>query len=326
MDKFGGIAEFVATVEAGSFAQAAQRLGMTPSGVGKAVSRLESRLGTQLLRRSTRRQLVTESGAECYQKFRHFLQDLEAMETVSEPEQPMQGTLRLHLPPALAREFVMPALPNFYNKHPGVTLQITVRNDSIDLIEEDVDLTVRFGSVNGANIISRPVGAMQYIVACSPAYALTSGMPMEPEELLRHNCLRFYSRQIGRPRKWIFTQNGRRRELTVAGNLILNNTDALIEAAIGGIGIVQVPLYAAQSALQDGRLISLLEPFRAAQMEVNAIYSVSQRASLKINAFVEFLRDALTPCPSAPRPHEDQTAPAGPQPRQSMSSFMLASE
>lgn len=326
MDKFGGIAEFVATVEAGSFAQAAQRLGMTPSGVGKAVSRLEVRLGIQLLRRSTRRQVVTEVGAECYQRFRQFLFELEEMETIGEPNKPMQGTLRLHLPPALARELVMPALPTFYKNHPGMTLHITVRNDSIDLIEEGVDLTVRFGSVDGANIISRPVGVMQYIVACSPAYARASGTPLQPGELLQHNCLRFYSRQTGRPRKWRFTQDGHPLDLAVAGNLILNNTDALIEAAIGDIGIVQVPFYAAESALRDGQLISILEPFRATELEINAIYSVTQRSSLKIKAFVDFLRDALRQRPHIRRRQDDQTAPGSPTSRQVKSSFIPSSE
>lgn len=293
MEKFGGIAEFVATVEAGSFAQAAQRLGMTPSGVGKAVSRLESRLGIQLLRRSTRRQVVTEMGAECYQRFRQFLFDLEEMETIGEPNKPMQGTLRLHLPPGLARELVMPALPAFYRDHPGMTLHFTLRNDMIDLIEEDVDLTVRLGKVDGANIISRRVGVTHFVIACSPDYAQASGVPMQPEELLQHNCLRFYSRQTGRPRKWKFTQDEGPLELTVRGNLILNNTDALIEAAIGGIGIVQVPYYAARTALGNGKLVSLLESFAPTEQEVNAIYSVTQRSSLKITTFVDFLRDAL---------------------------------
>jgi LysR family transcriptional regulator for bpeEF and oprC len=293
MEKFGGIAEFVATVEAASFAQAAQRLGMTPSGVGKAVSRLEGRLGLRLLRRSTRRLIVTEEGAECYQKFRQFLFELQSMETMREPSKPLQGRLRLHLPPALARVHIMPALPSFFKSHPGMTLHITLRNDLIDLIEEGVDLTVRVGRVDGANIISRRVGGTRFITGCSPDYAQSSGTPLRPEELLQHNCLCFFSRQTGLPRRWVFTQDDSPLELAVTGNLILNNTDALIEAAISGIGIVQVPYYAAESALLSGQLISILQPFTVAEQDVSAIYSVSERSSLKVTAFVDFLRDVF---------------------------------
>lgn len=297
MEKFGGIAEFVATVEAASFARAAQRLGKTPSGVGKAVSRLENRLGLRLLRRSTRRLVVTEAGADCYQKFRQFLSDLQEMETKSEPNTPLQGTLRLHLPPALARVRIMPSLSSFCKSHPGMTLHINLRNDMVDLIEEGVDLSVRIGSFDGANIISRQVGVTQFVTACSPAYVQSLGIPLQPEELLQHNCLRFFSRLTGRPRKWKFEQNGESLELPVTGNLILNNSDALIEAAIAGIGIVQVPFYIAESALREGKLIGILESFAAADQEVSAVYSITQRSSPKITAFVDFLREVLKPSP-----------------------------
>lgn len=293
MEKFGGIAEFVATVEAGSFAQAAQRLGMTPSGVGKAVSRLEKRLGIPLLRRSTRRLVVTEEGAECYQKFRQFLFDLQEMEIVLEPNRTLHGSLRLHLPPALARMRIMRTLPSFYDKHPNLTLHITLRNDMIDLMEEGVDLSVRIGTFDGANIISRHVGSAEFVTVCSTAYAEAVGVPNEPEELLQHNCLRYFSRTTGRPRKWVFEENDRQLELAVTGNLILNNSDALVQAAVSGLGIAQVPLYTAEAEIRDRQLIQLLEPYAPVPQEVSAIYSVQQRSSPKIQAFVDFLREAL---------------------------------
>ena len=291
MEKFAGIAEFVATVEAASFAQAARRLGMTPSGVGKAVSRLESRLGLRLLQRSTRQLIVTEAGAECYQRFRQFLSDLDELELSWEPSKSLRGTLRVHLTPALARVLVLPALPLFYKKHPDLTLDISLRNNLLDPIEEGVDLSVRVGTFDGPNIISRPVGATRYITACSTEYANSAGIPTQPEQLLRHNCIRFFSRETGRPRKWSFIVDDAPREFAVSGKLILNNTDGLIEAAIGGLGVVQVPYYAVEADLRENRLIQILGPFNAPMQEVSAIYSVSQRSSVKINAFIDFLRD-----------------------------------
>lgn len=293
MEKFGGIAEFVATVEAGSFAQAGQRLGMTPSGVGKAVSRLEDRLRLSLLRRSTRRLVVTPAGAECYQKFRQFLFDLGEMEALSEPRLALRGTLRLHLPPALARTVIMPALPRFYGTHPEVTLHISMRNDMIDLVEEGVDLSVRIGHFDGNNVIARPLGCTKFVTVCSPEFARAMGQPELPEDLLRFNCLRYLSRQTGRPRTWKFSVDGAPLELSVAGNLVLNNTDSLIESARSNVGVAQVPYYAAEEALCSGGLIVLLEPFAAPEQEIQAIYSVSQRSSAKINAFIEFLRDVF---------------------------------
>ncbi|GAA4335744.1 LysR family transcriptional regulator [Pigmentiphaga soli] len=302
MEKFAGIAEFVATVEAGSFAQAAHRLGMTPSGVGKAVSRLENRLGLRLLTRSTRRLVVTEAGAECHQRFRQFLFDLDEMEMMWEPTKSLRGTLRVHMAPALARILIMPALPAFSKAHPGMTLQISLRNDMLDPIEEGVDLSVRVGRFDGANVISRRVGAARYVTVCSPIYAKSAGIPSRPEELLQHNCLRFFSRQTGRPCKWTFVQKDIQVQLALSGNLVLNNSDGLIEAAVGGLGIAQVPYYAAQGPLGDGRLIEILEPYAAPPRDVIAVYSVAHRSSRKVNAFIDFLRDALKP--RRPRPHE----------------------
>jgi LysR family transcriptional regulator for bpeEF and oprC len=300
MENFAGIVEFVATVEAASFAQAAKRLGMTPSGVGKAVSRLESRLGLSLLKRSTRRLIVTEAGAECYQKFKQFLFDLDEMEMTWNPTKSIRGNLRLHISPALARVLILPALPSFYKAHPDMTLSIYLRNDVLDPVEGGVDLSVRVGNFDGANVISRQVGVTRYITVCSPEYAKRSGTLLQPEELLQHNCLRFFSRQTGRPRKWIFMRDDAPLELAVSGNLVLNNTDGLIEAAIGGIGIAQIPHYAGRQALDDGKLVQILEPFVAAPREVHAIYSVTQRSSLKINAFIDFLREVLQPRPGSP--------------------------
>jgi len=296
MEKFGGIAEFVATVEAASFVHAAQRLGVTPSGVSKAVSRLESRLGMRLLRRSTRRLSVTEAGAECYHKFRQFLAELDEMEhAMSEADKPLQGTLRVHLPPGLARVRIVPALPLFYNSHPDITLHITMRNDPIDLIEEGVDLTVRVGNFDGANIISRRVGVTRYLTCCSPGYAQALGIPTQPEELLQHNCLLYVSRLTGRPRNWVFAHDGAPLSLALTGNLRLNNTDALIEGAMSGIGIAQVPDYAAETALRSGKLVRILEPWTAAEQQVSAVYPAARRSSRKVTAFVEFLREVFQP-------------------------------
>ena len=294
MEKFGGIAEFVATVEASSFAHAAQRLGVTPSGISKAVSRLESRLGVRLLRRSTRRLTVTEAGAECYHKFRQFLTELDEMEhAIAEPDKALQGTLRVHLPPGLARVRIVPALPQFLRDHPGMTLHITMRNDPIDMIDEGVDLTVRVGVFDGANIISSRVGVTRYITCCSPEYVQAFGTPVQPEELLQHNCLRYVSRLTGRPRAWAFTQEGRPLALAVSGKLMLNNADGLIEAAKSGLGIAQVPDYAVETALREGTLIRILKPWTAPEQQVSAVYPAARRASRKVTAFVDFLRDVF---------------------------------
>lgn len=295
MEKLGGIAEFVTTVEAGSFVLAAQRLGMTPSGVSKAVSRLESRLSIRMFQRSTRRLTLTEAGAECYQKFRQFLADLDEMEHASSNlDTPLQGTLRVLLPTVLARIRIVPALWRFHDDHPGMNLRIiTMQADVIDMEEESVDLAVRFVALDGANIISRRVGGTRYITCCAPAYVQRRGMPVEPEELLQHNCLRYVPRLTGRPRNWVFTQSGGPIALAVRGSLTLNNSDTLVEAAMSGIGIAQLPDYAVDTALANGTLVRILESFTAPEQPINAVYPVARRSSRKVTAFVEFLRSVL---------------------------------
>lgn len=295
MEKLGGIAEFVTTVEAGSFVLAAQRLGMTPSGVSKAVSRLETRLSIRMFQRSTRRLTVTEAGAECYQKFRQFLADLDEMEhAASNLDAPLQGTLQVLLPSVLARVRIMPALSRFFDDHPGMNLRImTMQSDVIDMQEEGVDLAVRFVALDGANIISRRVGGTRYITCCSPAYVQRRGVPVEPEELLQHNCLRYIPRLTGRPRNWVFEQNNSPLALAVRGSLTLNNSDALMEAAMSGIGIAQLPDYAADAALANGSLVRILEPYSAPEQPISAFYPAARRSSRKVTAFVEFLRSVL---------------------------------
>ncbi len=235
---------------------------------------------------------MTEVGAEYYQKFRQFLIELDEMESTSEPST-LQGSIKLHLPPALARVLVVPALPVFYAMHPNVTLRITLRNDTIDLIEEGVDMSVRFGTVDGANIISRPVGSMALIAVCSPGYVKSFGKPEQPEDLMHHNCLPFLERQTGRCRKWVFSRNGEALELPVMGNLVLNNADAQIDAAILGIGVAQVPSYVARDGLRSGALVEVLREFKAPGRDLNAIYPVDQRSSPRIRVFVELLRETL---------------------------------
>src|SRR5690606_34522308 len=167
--------------------------------------------------------------AECYQRFKQFLSDLDEMEMAWESTKSLRGMLRLHITPALARVLIMPALPAFYKKYPDLTLSISLRNDMLDPIEEGIDLSVRVGAFDGSNIIVRPVGTTHYVTVCSPAYAKAAGVPTQPEHLLQHNCLRFLSRQTGRPRKYAFSQGETSLELAVSGNLVLNNTDGLIE-------------------------------------------------------------------------------------------------
>lgn len=290
MDKFSGVTEFVATVEAKSFVSAAQRLGVTTSGVSKAVSRLEARLGVRLLNRTTRSLGLTEEGGEFYQRCRRVLAEFEdAQSAVSQASVRPQGRLRVDLPPALGRIVIVPVLGRLLELYPELTVQVALRNRLIDLVEEGVDAVVRVGSQPDSGLIVRVIGAAQLMTVAAPGYLERWGEPSAPEDLARHTCLNFLSPRTGRPREWRFARAGRALALAVPSRFEMGGSEALVDAASAGAGIVQVYDFAASRAVAAGLLVPILKKHAPAAEPVSVLYTQTKHVSPKIRAFADFM-------------------------------------
>ncbi|HYC43879.1 MAG TPA: LysR family transcriptional regulator [Burkholderiales bacterium] len=310
MNRLNGIAEFVATVEHKSFSAAAHQIGMTSSGVSKAVTRLERRLGIRLLTRSTRRLSLTASGAAFYQKCRHLLLELQDAEgTVAELRRPPIGRIHVELPPALGRLYVMPRLPEFTTAYPDTQLRVVFREQHVDSFDEGLDVAVRIGGHPSTSSVALQVDAARYVTCAAPAYLRRHGVPLRPEALVEHNCLMYVSGQTGQVRDWHFTHRLRPFTIAVNGNLALSNTDGLIHAAVQAAGVVQVLDFVAARAVQQGLLKPILTEFSGQQQPIFIIYPSSRRDVPKVRAFVSFLTGLfpLSPASRAARPRTKVT-------------------
>ena len=294
MDNFNGIAEFVAAVELRSFVSAGQHIGMTPSGVSKAVQRLERRLGTRLLTRTTRRLSLTSSGVLFYQRCRDLLVGLRDAESlvahdISRP----RGTLRIEVSLPLGRRYIIPALPKFMAQYPDLVVQAVFREPSTDLFNEGVDVAIRIGHIASPHLISRKVGTVRQITCASPAYLERFGIPARPENLLEHNCLAFLSMHTGQIREWHFAEGRSVFTHRVNGNAAMSTTDGLVDAAAMGLGITQVSDYAATSAIDARRLQPILSDWVAPERPIMVIYPGDREPPAKVLAFAKFFSQIM---------------------------------
>jgi LysR family transcriptional regulator for bpeEF and oprC len=288
--KFNGISEFVTTVEQRSFVLAAQIMGMTPSGVSKAVTRLEKRLGTRLLNRSTRRLTLTASGVLFYQRCRQIILGLRDAESlVSRDGKRPRGTLRVDLAPLFGRLCVMPSLPAFATRYPDLMVQVVFRRQHFDLFDEGIDVAVRVGNVSGPAVMNRCIGITRYTTCASVGYLERFGIPQRPEELLQHNCLTFMSSETGQSKDWHFSDGQASFSLSVTGNLSLGNTDGLLSSAVEGFGIVQIPDYMARPAIDKGSLHPLLTNYVDRGRPISIVTPNNRELSAKVKTFIDFV-------------------------------------
>ncbi|HEY4251087.1 MAG TPA: LysR family transcriptional regulator [Roseomonas sp.] len=294
MDRFSGIAEFVAAVETGSFRGAGQRLGLTTSGISKAVARLEQRLGSVLLNRTTRSLHLTGMGAEFFPEARRLLRQLEELEAgLTQAKDELRGRLRVEAPPAFGRLVVMPALPRFLLAYPGIELQLFLRDRLVDLAEEGIDAAIRTGALQPSTLVARRLGATRFVTCAAPAYLTRAGVPRTPEELLQHNCLGYVPSHATRPRSWRFARDGAPWSTQPTGSLALDSTEGLAEAALQGVGIIQVLDFVVTGPIRQGLLLPVLEEWAGPERPISLVYAASSRRTAKVQAFSEFAAGLL---------------------------------
>lgn len=293
MDRLAAMQVFAQVVESGSFAAAAEKLGLSTSAASRHVAELESHLKTRLLNRTTRRVSLTESGRAFYGRCVQLLADLEeAEQEASRAAVVPRGTVRLTTAVNFGVRQVAPLIAGFMALHPEVRFDVSLSDRVVDLVEEGFDLAIRVGSPGSENLVARKLGETRIVPCASPAYLAAHGTPRGPEDLASHNCFTY---EYVSPRNvWRFRgPDGEERTVRVNGSLHSNNGDLLAEIAARGAGIVFEPAFIVGPDVRAGRLVPLLQDFEPAPLPIYALYPSRKHLSAKVRLFVDFLATSL---------------------------------
>jgi len=289
VDRLAALQVFAQVVEAGSFAKAAERLGMSTSAASRHVAELETHLQTRLLNRTTRRVSLTESGRAFYERSVQLLADLqEAEEEASSAAVVPRGTIRLTTSVNFGVRHVAPAIAAFVAAHPDVRFDVSLADRVVDLVEEGFDIAIRVGTAGADNLVARKLGETRLVPCASPAYLERHGAPKTPAELAKHNCFTY---EYVTPRNvWRFRdRSGAEQAVRVSGTLHSNNGDLLAEVAARDGGIVFEPAFIVGPDVRAGRLVPLLQDFVPPPVPIYAVYPSRKHLSAKVRRFVEFL-------------------------------------
>jgi len=282
---------FVQAAKHRSFSEAARQLGLSPSAVSRAVQRLEDRLGTRLLNRTTRSLSLTDDGDRFYQSAQQILSDLEEAElSLQRSRSTPTGTLRIGLVPSMARMHIMPALPGFVAQYPDLKLEISLSDRRIDLVEDNIDAVVRVGASPDSNLIVQHLGIARDVVCAAPVYLEQHGRPQTPEDLLQHQCINHVIPQTGRVRPWRFQRDGAPLRLDVNGRFTIDHAETATAAAIAGAGIIQLYNFVVGDAIAQGQLVPLLQDHAPSGVPIALVYAQKRYLSAKVTAFVEFMQ------------------------------------
>ena len=297
MDRFAAIEAFVRVVEAGGFSQAARLRGVAPSSLTRQIGALEKSLGTRLLHRTTHAVTVTAAGRAYYERAIRILEELQAADaSIAGLDATPQGVLRVSAPVVFGQTHIAPLLAGFLRSCPKVSLEISFTDTLVDLGVADIDVAIRLGSVGNLDLIARRLAPQRRILCASPEYLSIKGTPDGPTALAAHDCLVFAYRSG--PLSWRFSGPDGAREVQVSGPLRADNSDVLRTAAVGDLGLSLMPDWLVGDDLAAGRLVEVLAtyaPDEADDTGIHAVWLPNRRGSPKVQAFVAYLADYLSP-------------------------------
>lgn len=283
-----GVCEFVSVAEQGGFTAAARKLGVSVAQVSRQVAQLEDRLQAKLLLRTTRQVRLTELGDIYYRHCRQLLDNLyEAELAVGRHQAEPQGTLRITAPVSYGESRIAPLVNDFMLRYPQLEVTLTLTNQLLDLVHDGFDLAIRLGHLKDSTLIARKLAERIPYVCASPAYAARNGVPLSLPELAQHSCL------VGNSDEWHFTLQGQPHTLRVQGRLHCNSGHALLDAALKGIGIIQLPDYYVYPHLANGDLLELFPECRATAEGIWALYPQNRHLSPKVRLLVDYLAEKL---------------------------------
>ncbi|MDQ2083506.1 LysR family transcriptional regulator [Xanthobacteraceae bacterium Astr-EGSB] len=290
MDRIDVMRLFVRIVERGSFAQAARDLQVPRPSATHAIQRLEAELGVRLLERSTRNVRPTLDGALYHERCVRLLADLDETENVFREAEP-RGPLRVDMQGTLARFFVLPALPAFLARYPGISLTLSEGDRMVDLITEGVDCVLRAGELTDSSLIGRRVADFEQLTLASPGYLERRGVPSTPDELEGHRMVAYAASATGQPYPLEFEKDGRMWEIPLPYDVVVRGAEIYTAAGVAGLGVIQVPRYRVEHQIAAGQLVVVMEAFPPPSMPVSVLYPQSRHLSSRVRVFIEWLSE-----------------------------------
>jgi len=289
---FSAIPVFVAVIEAGSFSLAAERLGMTKSAVSKRISGLENNLGMRLFHRSTRKLTLTEAGQQFSDYARNSLyiaqQGIDA--TTLHQGKP-KGTLKINAPMTFSRLHLAPHLKEFLDLYPDIKVLMHMDDKVVEMIEGGYDLGIRIGELKDSSLIAKKLAKCNSILCAAPEYLEKHGIPGTPYDLKHHNCIYYSFFQAGI--EWTFFDNKEKIKIEPRGNFVVNNSDAICEMLLQGLGICQMPTFIVQKYLNSGHLTQILSQYSLPEHNIFAVYPERQHMPAKVRVFIDFIQQKL---------------------------------
>ena len=295
MDLLRSMEAFVLTVKTGSFAASAISLNTSPQMIAKYVVFLEDYLGLKLLNRTTRSQKLTEFGKQYYEKCLFILDEVKSSKTLAQKfiEEP-KGRLRISAPVSYGHFNLISVLSRFMRCYPKVNVDLQLSDRYVDLVKDDFDIVFRIGELSNSSYIARKLNSYKLIFAASPTYLAKNGIPATPNDIKKHQCLIYqYVNPTKKDYLWPFSINGKVINIPISGTLKSNDTLALANAAVEGLGITMLPQSMLSELIRQNKLFPILQDFLPPAREVHLLYKSDKQQLPKLKMFIEFITDSM---------------------------------
>jgi len=288
MDPVGPMQTFVRVVDAGSFTAAASQMNTTQPTISRQIAALEEHLGARLLTRSTRRLTLTDDGRVFYD---HALRALEALgeaeNAIGHRRAKPAGVLRMATPVVFGRLHIVPRLSAFLGRYPAVTVDLIMSDTFTDLTEQGIDLAIRVGEISDPGLIAKRIGLVRRVTVASPSYLGARGTPHTPADLADHDCIVYTRLSTGN--RWIFEGEAGPITVEVEGRYRADNSEAVREGVISGLGIAVIPSFAFTEEIDSGKIKVLLKKYEPRRLPMHAVYPSRRFVSLKVRAMIDYL-------------------------------------
>ncbi|MDR5774254.1 MULTISPECIES: LysR family transcriptional regulator [unclassified Caballeronia] len=289
MDRLTGIEVFVATVDGGSFAAAARRFGLSPAMAGKYVSAIEAELNARLLHRTTRKLSLTEVGQHYYERCKRILEAYEeANREASDAQDTPRGVLRIAAPVTFGAMHLGDVLAAYLEQHPHVTIEVSLNDRYVDLLEAGVDVAIRIGRLNDSGLVARRLAPCRMVICASPGYVERHGTPRNPDDLRQAPRLAF-SEAVSVGDWTLADTKGRAHVIDGPCRMAANNTQMLLAAALAGAGIAYGPTFVFGEHIARGNLVALLPDYRTPELAIQAVYPSARHMPLKVRLLLDSL-------------------------------------
>ena len=287
MDRLTCMQTFIRVVESGSISAAAGELDQSSQLTGKQLRMLEQNLGIQLINRTTRSQSLTDSGRLFYERAKNILAEMEEAEAViAETRAIPRGNLRISAPITFGSQLLASKLPEYLKQNPEVSLELCLSNRTVDLVEEGFDAVFRTGELADSQLLARTLAPYQMVICAAPAYLDEAGTPLAPQDLTRHQCLIFTHTSMRT--EWKFEGPSGQISVPVTGRFKTDNSEALLAAALSGLGIIMQPHPLMSADIAAGRLVRILPDYELPGRPVHVLYAQDRRMTPRLRSFIDF--------------------------------------